>query len=55
MDFAVSADQRVNIIESKKRDMYEDLARELKQLRHIKVQLVRSEQYSKAWETEWKI
>ena len=37
MDFAVSADPRVKIKESKKRDMYLDLARELKKRWNMKV------------------
>ena len=36
MDFAVSADHRVKIKESEKRDKYFDLARELRKLYNIK-------------------
>ena len=40
VDFAVPADQRVKLKEGEKRDEYLDLARELKQLRHIKVTVI---------------
>ena len=37
MDFAVSADHRLKLRESKKRDKYLDLAREREKIRSIKV------------------
>ena len=40
MDFAVPADYRVKIKESKKRDKYLDLARELKKLWNMKVTMI---------------
>ena len=40
MDFAVSADHMVKLKESKKRDKYLDLARELKKLFNIKVTMI---------------
>ena len=40
MDFAVPADHRVKLKESKKRDKYLDLARELRKLWNIKVTVI---------------
>ncbi len=40
MDFAVTADYRVKIKESIKKDKYLDLARELKKLRNMKVPMI---------------
>ena len=40
MDFAVTADHRVKLKESEKRDKYLDLARELKKLWKIKVKMI---------------
>ena len=40
VDFAVSADYRINLMESEKKDKYLDLARELKKLRNMKVTIV---------------
>ena len=40
VDFAVSADHRVKLKESEKKDKYLDLARELKKLWHIKVMFI---------------
>ena len=40
MDYAVSADHRINRKESKKKDKYLDLARELKKLWNTKVVIV---------------
>ena len=39
-DFAVPADHRINLKESKKKDKYLDLARELKKLWNMKVTIV---------------
>ena len=39
-DFAVPADQRINLKESEKKDKYLDLARELKKLWNMKVRIV---------------
>ena len=40
MDFAIPADHRVKLKESKKRDKYLNLARELKKLWNIKVTVI---------------
>ena len=40
VDFAVSADHRINLKESEKKDKYLDLARELKKLWNMKVTIV---------------
>ena len=40
VDFAVSADHRINLKESEKKDKYLDLARELKKLWNMKVTVV---------------
>ena len=40
MDFAVLADHRIKLKESKKRDKYLDLARELKNLWEMKVTVI---------------
>ena len=40
MDFAVPADYRVKLKESKKKDKYQDLARELKKLWKMKVTII---------------
>ena len=40
VDFAVSADHRINLKESEKRDMFLDLAREIKKLWNMKVTIV---------------
>ena len=40
VDFAVPADHRINLKESKKKDKYLDLARELKKLWNMKVTIV---------------
>ena len=40
VDFAVSADHRINLKESEKKDKYLDLARELKKLWNMKVTMV---------------
>ena len=40
VDFAVSADNRINLKESEKKDKYLDLARELKKLWNMKVTIV---------------
>ena len=40
MDFAVTADQRVKLKKSKKRDKYLDLARELKKLWNMNVTVI---------------
>ena len=40
VDFAVSADHRVKLKESEKRDKYQDLARELKRLWNMKVTVI---------------
>ena len=40
MDLAVPADHRVKLKESKKKDMYLDLARELKKLWNMKVTII---------------
>ena len=40
VDFAVPADHRINLKESEKKDMYLDLARELKKLWNMKVTIV---------------
>ena len=40
VDFAVSADHRINMKESEKKDKYLDLARELKKLWNLKVTFV---------------
>ena len=40
VDFAVPADQRINLKESEKKDKYLDLARELKKLWNVKVKTV---------------
>ena len=40
MDFAVSADYRVKLKESEKKDKYLDLARELKKLWNIEVAFI---------------
>ena len=40
MDFAVPADHRVKLKESKKKDKYLDLARELKKLWNMKVTII---------------
>ena len=40
MDFAVPADHRVKLKESKKKDKYQDLARELKKLWNMKVMMI---------------
>ena len=40
MDFAVSADHRVKLKESEKKDKYLDLARELKKLWNMKVTII---------------
>ena len=39
-DFAIPADHRVKLKESKKRDKYPDLARELKKLWNMKVMVI---------------
>ena len=41
LDFAVSADHRINLKKSEKKDKYLDLAREIKKLRNMKVTIVR--------------
>ena len=40
VDFTVTADHRINLKESEKKDMYLDLARELKKLWNMKVTIV---------------
>ena len=40
VDFAVTADHRINLKECEKKDKYFDLARELKMLRNMKVTIV---------------
>ena len=40
VDFAVSADYKVKLKESEKKDKYLDLARELKKLRNMKVTVI---------------
>ena len=40
MDFVVSADHRVKLKESEKKDKYQDLATELKKLWNIKVRII---------------
>ena len=40
VDFAVPADHRVKLKESEKRDKYQDLSRELKKLRNMKVTMI---------------
>ena len=40
MDFAVPADQRIKLKESEKKDMYLDLARELKKLWNMQVTII---------------
>ena len=40
VDFAIPADHRINLKESEKKDMYLDLARELKKLWNMKVTIV---------------
>ena len=40
VDFAVTADHRINLKESEKKDKYFDLARELKKLWNMKVTIV---------------
>ena len=40
VDFAIPADHRINLKESKKKDKYLDLARELKKLWNMKVTIV---------------
>ena len=40
VDFAVSADHRINLKESEKKDKYLDLAREIKKLWNMKVTIV---------------
>ena len=40
MDFAVSADHRIKLKEGEKRDKYQDVARELKKLRNMKVTIM---------------
>ena len=40
MDFAIPADHRLKLKESKKRDKYIDLARELKKLWNMKVTVI---------------
>ena len=40
VDFAVSADHRINLKESEKKDKYLDLARELKKLWNMKITIV---------------
>ena len=40
MDFVISAEHRVKLTESKKRDKYQDLACELKKLWNIKVKVI---------------
>ena len=40
VDFAVSADHRINLKESKKKDKYLDLARDIKKLWNMKVTIV---------------
>ena len=40
VDFAVSADHRINVNESEKKDTYLDLARELKKLWNMRVTIV---------------
>ena len=40
MDFAIPADHRIKLKESEKKNKYQDLARELKKLRKIKVIII---------------
>ena len=40
MDFVISADHRVKIPESKKKDKYLDIARELRKLRNMRVMVM---------------
>ena len=40
MDFAVTADHRLKLKESEKKDIYRDLARELKKLWNMKVTII---------------